>query len=135
GQDDDVGVLAKEREVGREWRGQRRRGRRRGAAARRGNADGCDKRSTRVTPSHKPVILTKVQSVERRQVGYSQLSRRCVMEARETGSPLLPKSADDFRDYEHARPGVEEFYRLNHTNQTLAFVLAKKRDYLTRSRK
>ena len=51
------------------------------------------------------------------------------------GSPLLPKPADQFRDYEHARPQVLEFYRLNHTYQTLDFVLGKKRDYLALNRK
>jgi inositol oxygenase len=35
-----------------------------------------------------------------------------------------------FRDYRaNVRPGVREFYRLNHANQTLAFVLEKKRQY------
>jgi len=57
------------------------------------------------------------------------------VETRESGSPLLPKAAGDFRDYEHARPGVEEFYRLNHTRQTLAFVVAKKQEYLSLARK
>src|SRR5207245_9085263 len=59
---------------------------------------------------------------------------RCVMEARDSRTPL-PKAADQFRDYEHARAGVAEFYRLNHTHQTLAFVLAKKNEYLSLSRK
>jgi inositol oxygenase len=41
------------------------------------------------------------------------------------------KPADAFRDYRaEARPSVREFYRLNHTHQTLDFVLAKKREYL-----
>jgi inositol oxygenase len=57
------------------------------------------------------------------------------MQARETGSPLLPKPADQFRDYEHADPRVAEFYRLNHTNQTVAFVVDKKRDYLALNRR
>ncbi len=43
-----------------------------------------------------------------------------------SGGSAMGKSADQFRDYEHARPVVEEFYRLNHAHQTLAFVLAKK---------
>src|SRR4029453_9266685 len=42
---------------------------------------------------------------------------------------------DQFRDYAHARPRVEEVYALNHTHQTLDFVLAKKADYLARNRK
>src|SRR5262245_4249926 len=41
-----------------------------------------------------------------------------------------------FRDYrENVRAGVREFYRLNHANQTLAFVLEKKREYLPRTRR
>jgi inositol oxygenase len=41
-----------------------------------------------------------------------------------------------FRDYRaNVRPGVREFYRLNHERQTLAFVRAKKAQYLPRSRR
>jgi inositol oxygenase len=41
-----------------------------------------------------------------------------------------------FRDYRsNVRPGVEEFYRLNHTNQTLDFVLEKKAQYLAKNRR
>src|SRR5437870_5632705 len=41
------------------------------------------------------------------------------------------KRPEEFRDYRaDARPGVREFYRLNHRHQTLDFVLAKKREYL-----
>jgi inositol oxygenase len=41
-----------------------------------------------------------------------------------------------FRDYRaEARPSVKEFYRLNHTNQTLDFVLEKKRAFLSRNRR
>jgi len=37
----------------------------------------------------------------------------------------------DFRDYgAAARPGVSDFYKLNHEGQTVAYVLAKKRQYL-----
>ena len=57
------------------------------------------------------------------------------MHARESGSPLLPKPIEQFRDYAHARPRVEEFYALNHTHQTLDFVLEKKREYLALNRK
>ena len=57
------------------------------------------------------------------------------MEARTTGSPLLPKPIGQFRDYANARPRVEEFYALNHAHQTLDFVLGKKREYLPRQRK
>ena len=41
------------------------------------------------------------------------------------------KRAEEFRDYRaETRPGVREFYRLNHRHQTLDFVLARKREYL-----
>lgn len=40
------------------------------------------------------------------------------------------RKAEDFRKFdESAASGVREFYRLNHTNQTREFVLAKKRHY------
>src|SRR5262245_39969906 len=40
------------------------------------------------------------------------------------------KSADNFRDYAaESRASVKELYRLNHANQTLDFVLAKKAEY------
>ena len=48
----------------------------------------------------------------------------------------LPKSKEQFRDYEaNARPSVREFYRLNHQNQTLDFVKAKKAEYLPLKRR
>ena len=51
------------------------------------------------------------------------------------GSPI-GKPADEFRNYAaEARDTVKEFYRLNHTHQTLDFVLDKKRDYLALNRK
>ena len=41
-----------------------------------------------------------------------------------------------FRDYRaNVRAGVAEFYRLNHANQTLGFVLGKKREYLPKTRR
>jgi inositol oxygenase len=46
------------------------------------------------------------------------------------------KAEHTFRDYRaEARPSVKEFYRLNHRCQTLAFVLEKKREYLTLDRR
>lgn len=39
------------------------------------------------------------------------------------------KPTEDFRDYENVPETVREFYRLNHTNQTLSFVLAQKKKY------
>src|SRR5687768_12389919 len=48
----------------------------------------------------------------------------------------LAKQQDQFRDYEaQARPSVREFYRLNHANQTLDFVRAKKAEYLPRQKR
>ena len=42
------------------------------------------------------------------------------------------KARDEFRQYDDSTPpGVREFYRLNHTHQTVDFVRAKKRQYLT----
>ena len=46
------------------------------------------------------------------------------------------KQPEQYRDYRaEARPGVREFYRLNHANQTHAFVLAKKREFLSLDRR
>src|SRR5205085_3104092 len=49
-----------------------------------------------------------------------------------TAPPLQrSKPKEQFRDYRKlARPGVREFYQLNHRHQTLDFVLAKKNEYL-----
>lgn len=44
-------------------------------------------------------------------------------------SPEFGKNTDDFRDYQNAPETVREFYRLNHTHQTLNFVLAQKKKY------
>ena len=42
------------------------------------------------------------------------------------------KNTDNYRNYEaETRASVKELYRLNHTNQTLEFVLAKKAEYGT----
>jgi len=57
------------------------------------------------------------------------------METPDLDSPHVPKPAGELRDYSHARSRVEEFYALNHARQTLAFVLAKKQEYLSLSRK
>jgi inositol oxygenase len=47
-----------------------------------------------------------------------------------TGRYQEGKSKEEFRVYdEKATPGVAEFYRLNHTHQTLDFVLAKEQEY------
>jgi inositol oxygenase len=51
-------------------------------------------------------------------------------------SPLLqPRKPEQFRDYRaEPRSSVKELYDLNHTYQTLDFVLSKKRQYLSRTR-
>ena len=42
------------------------------------------------------------------------------------------RSRQDFRIYDkQAQPGVAEFYRLNHTHQTVDYVLAKERQYFS----
>src|SRR5215510_3000271 len=46
------------------------------------------------------------------------------------------KPKEQFRDYgKFARPSVREFYRLNHRHQTYDFVQAKKKDFLSLSRR
>jgi inositol oxygenase len=40
------------------------------------------------------------------------------------------KAQEEFRNYAEANPGVAEFYRQNHANQTLDFALAKRAEYL-----
>src|SRR5687767_8912778 len=46
------------------------------------------------------------------------------------------KRPEQFRNYEtNARPSVREFYRLNHHHQTYDFVKAKKKDFLSLSRR
>jgi inositol oxygenase len=46
-------------------------------------------------------------------------------------SPDSSTPTGTFRDYsKNVRPAVREFYRLNHRHQTMAFVEAKKRQYL-----
>ena len=48
-----------------------------------------------------------------------------------TASGRRKRSGEAFRDYRaEARAGVKEFYKLNHTHQTLEFVEAKKEQYL-----
>jgi len=39
------------------------------------------------------------------------------------------RKKEDFRDYANTTPGVREFYRLNHANQTREFAAAKKKKY------
>ncbi|MDF2440633.1 MAG: inositol oxygenase [Abditibacteriota bacterium] len=50
---------------------------------------------------------------------------------RPAAEDMAPKAEHEFRDYRaDARPSVKDFYRLNHTHQTVDFVLAKKHQYL-----
>lgn len=52
------------------------------------------------------------------------------------GATAARQSAAVRRDYrKQARPGVREFYRLNHAHQTYDFVLAKKRQFLRRDKR
>jgi inositol oxygenase len=46
-----------------------------------------------------------------------------------------PDEKSAFRDYgENVRPGVREFYRLNHTHQSLGFVRSKEAEFLGKTR-
>src|SRR6267143_6173507 len=46
------------------------------------------------------------------------------------------KKKEQFRNYEaDARPSVREFYRLNHRHQTFDFVQAKRKEFLSLSRR
>jgi inositol oxygenase len=46
------------------------------------------------------------------------------------------KDKPEFRSYgDHVRDGVREFYRLNHTYQTLEFVLSRKAEYLPKRKR
>jgi inositol oxygenase len=57
-------------------------------------------------------------------------------ESAHTLAEVVGPNRSTFRDYrENVRAGVREFYRENHANQTLDFVLSKKRDYLALDRK
>ncbi len=54
----------------------------------------------------------------------------------ESAHPTDLGSSKTFRDYRtNVRPGVVEFYRQNHANQTLGFVKAKKAEYLPRTKR
>jgi inositol oxygenase len=47
---------------------------------------------------------------------------------------VTDRQEEDFRQYDEATPAVvSDFYRLNHTYQTRDFVLAKKREYLSKT--
>ena len=52
------------------------------------------------------------------------------------GAVNQPKPADAFRNFAaEERPSVREFYRQNHLHQTVDFVRAKKREYLSLDRR
>jgi inositol oxygenase len=70
------------------------------------------------------------------------LRRRYPQETPAGSEAALPRQTDakkrhdQFRDYHtEARPGIKEFYRLNHRYQTLDFVRAKRREYLPKTRR
>ena len=47
-----------------------------------------------------------------------------------------PREKSSFRDYgENVRPGVRDFYRLNHRHQTLDFVRSKEQEFLSLDRR
>ncbi len=47
-----------------------------------------------------------------------------------------PEEKSTFRDYgTNVRPGVREFYRLNHQHQTVDFVRQKRREFLSKNRR
>jgi inositol oxygenase len=47
-----------------------------------------------------------------------------------------PEEKSTFRDYgTNVRPGVRDFYRLNHRHQSLEFVLGKERQYLDKNQR
>src|SRR4026209_205771 len=49
---------------------------------------------------------------------------------------IEPRTREAFRDYRaEACPSVKELYRLNHAQQTLDLVVAKKREFLPRRRR
>ena len=52
------------------------------------------------------------------------------------GAVNQPKPGEAFRNFAaEERPSVREFYRQNHTHQTVEFVLRKKGEYLTLNRR
>jgi inositol oxygenase len=70
-----------------------------------------------------------------RAAGALDVAAGCTKAAR-GGQCGLALQAEEFRNYrDDVRPTVREFYRLNHSHQTLDFVLAKKREYLPRAKR
>ena len=54
-----------------------------------------------------------------------------MQQPRTVGTVNQPKPAESFRNFAaEERPSVREFYRQNHTHQTVDFVRAKSREYL-----
>jgi inositol oxygenase len=68
------------------------------------------------------------------------VKERYAGETAAAGAPPSPakdtaKSKEEFRNYTQTAPArVREFYRLNHQHQTREFVVAKKREFLPRTR-
>lgn len=57
---------------------------------------------------------------------FSLQARTCFVQQSQVGT----KTQEPFRDYENAPQHVKDFYRNNHEQQTLAFVLEQKEKYL-----
>ena len=65
----------------------------------------------------------------------SAIIEESVAENSSSKSLPQPRKPEQFRDYRaEPRNGVKELYKLNHTCQTLDFVLSKKTEYLSLSR-
>ena len=66
----------------------------------------------------------------------SAIIEESVAESSSSKSRLQPRKPEQFRDYRaEPRDGVKQLYNLNHTYQTLDFVLSKKTEYLSLSRR
>lgn len=71
-----------------------------------------------------------MSEADARRVTVGPLADLDDWESAHTPEQVVGSKKSTFRDYrQNVRPGVREFYRQNHANQTLAFVLGKKRGY------
>lgn len=81
-----------------------------------------------MTPEHAP--LADLDEWE------DDLRRRYPEPAQPRAHTRADKTESQFRDYAaEVRPGVREFYRLNHRHQTVDFVRAKRAEYLSLSKR
>jgi inositol oxygenase len=66
----------------------------------------------------------------------ANLKEVSVQQSHTGGAVNQPKPGEAFRNFAaEERPSVREFYRQNHTHQTVEFVLRKKGEYLTLNRR